>query len=112
MSRGILSTIYVRLANGASADDLRATLAKRYEDEPFVRVLGLGQAPQTRQVRGANHCLIGVSADRVEGSAIVMAVISNLMQGASAQEIQHINQMAGCTATSGTGQHPITHKAE
>src|SRR5690606_29384146 len=35
MNRGILSTIYVRLAPGTSPDDLRATLAERYAGEPF-----------------------------------------------------------------------------
>lgn len=107
MSRGILSTIYVRLANGASADDLRATLARRYADEPFVRVLGSGQAPQTRHVRGANHCLIAVFADRVKGRAIVMAVIDNLVKGASGQAIQNMNLMAGFAETSGLEQQPL-----
>ena len=42
MNRGILSTIYVRLAGMATADDLRATLAKRYAGEPFVARAGGG----------------------------------------------------------------------
>src|SRR3954470_15681079 len=67
MSRGILSTIYVKLANGATADALRKTLAERYAGEAFLRVLPAGQAPATRHVRGSNHCLIGVFADRVPG---------------------------------------------
>src|SRR6266404_3786998 len=37
MSRGILATIYVRLAKGGSAGDLRKILGDRYADEPFVR---------------------------------------------------------------------------
>jgi N-acetyl-gamma-glutamyl-phosphate reductase len=107
MSRGILSSIYVRLANGASADDLRSTLANRYDGEPFVRVLPAGQAPQTRHVRGSNHCLIGVFADRVKGRAIVMAVIDNLVKGASGQAIQNMNLMAGFAETAGLEQQPL-----
>lgn len=107
MSRGILSSIYVRLANGASADDLRATLGRRYQGEPFVRVLGAGQAPHTRHVRGSNHCLIGVFADRVPGRAILLSVIDNLVKGAAGQAIQNLNLMAGFAETAGLEQQPL-----
>src|SRR5262249_57606842 len=76
MSRGILSSIYVRLHNGTSVEDLRRTLEKRYEGEPFVRLLPAGQGPQTRHVRGSNHCLIGIFADRVPGPAILLSAIA------------------------------------
>lgn len=39
MSRGILETIYVKLVDGVSAQDLKAVLTKAYEGEPFVRIL-------------------------------------------------------------------------
>lgn len=107
MSRGILSSIYVRLAGGATADDLRATLAKRYAGEPFVRVLPAGQVPQTRHVRGSNHCLVGVFADRVPGRAILLSVIDNLVKGASGQAIQNLNLMAGFAETAGLEQQPL-----
>ncbi|HLI13395.1 MAG TPA: N-acetyl-gamma-glutamyl-phosphate reductase [Alphaproteobacteria bacterium] len=107
MNRGILSTIYVRLADGASADDLRATLAQRYEGEPFVRVVPKGVAPATRHVRGSNHCLIGVFADRVPGRAILLAAIDNLVKGASGQAIQNMNVMQGLAETTGLEQQPL-----
>ena len=107
MSRGILSSIYVRLADGASADDLRETLAKRYADEAFVRVLPAGQSPATRHVRGSNHCLIGVFADRVRGRAILVSVIDNLVKGASGQAVQNMNLMAGWAETTGLEQQPM-----
>lgn len=37
-SRGMESDCYVRLAGGASADDLRAALQQQYADETFVEV--------------------------------------------------------------------------
>jgi N-acetyl-gamma-glutamyl-phosphate reductase len=104
MSRGILSTIYVRLANGASADDLRRTLQERYDGEPFVRVLPAGTAPATRHVRGSNHCLIGVFADRVPGRAILLSAIDNLVKGASGQAVQNMNLLAGFPETAGLEQ--------
>ncbi len=52
------STIYVKLAGGASVDDLRHTLEQRYESERFVKVLAKGVVPHTRHVRGTNFCLV------------------------------------------------------
>ena len=104
MNRGVLSSIYVRLKGGASADDLRGILAKRYEGEPFVRVLPNGAAPATRHVRGSNLCLIGVFADRLKGHAIVLSAIDNLVKGASGQAIQNMNAMAGWPETTGLEQ--------
>lgn len=107
MNRGILSTIYVRLANGATAEDLRVTLEKRYAGEPFVRVVPKGFAPATRHVRGSNHCLIGVFADRVQGRAILISVLDNLVKGASGQAIQDMNVMRGLVETTGLEQPPL-----
>jgi N-acetyl-gamma-glutamyl-phosphate reductase len=107
MSRGILATIYVRLAKGGSAGDLRRILGERYAGEPFVRLLAEGQSPATRHVRGANHCLIGVFADRVPGRAIVLSAIDNLVKGASGQAVQNMNLMAGLPETAGLEQQPL-----
>ena len=107
MSRGILSSIYVKLANGASADDLRAALAKRYAEEPFVRVLAAGSSPATRHVRGTNNCLIAVFADRVKGRAIVLSAIDNLVKGASGQAIQNFNVQAGLPETMALQQEAL-----
>lgn len=107
MNRGILSSIYVRLADGVSADDVRAALARRYDNEPFVHVLAKGLAPATRHVRGSNNCLIGVFADRVPGRAIVLAVIDNLIKGASGQAIQNMNLVCGFDETTGLRQQPL-----
>ena len=107
MNRGILSTIYVRLANGTTADDLRATLAERYAGEPFVRVVPKGVAPATRHVRGSNHCLIGVFADRMPRRAILLSALDNLVKGASGQAIQNMNLMAGIAETTGLEQQPL-----
>ena len=101
MNRGILATIYVTLRDGAEAGDLRAALARRYRDEPFVRLMPQGQAPATRHVRGSNLCLIGVFADRAPGRAILVSALDNLVKGASGQALQNMNVMAGFDETAG-----------
>jgi N-acetyl-gamma-glutamyl-phosphate reductase len=107
MNRGILATTYVRLADGASVQDLRATLEGRFQDEPFVRVLAEGVAPATRHVRGSNHCLIGVFADRLPGRAILISAIDNLVKGASGQAVQNMNLACGFPEVTGLEQAPM-----
>ncbi len=104
MNRGILATTYVRLADGESAAELRRVLAERYDEEPFVSVLPPGGVPATRHVRGSNHCLIGVVADRAPGRAILISVIDNLVKGASGQAVQNMNLMTGLPETLGLEQ--------
>jgi N-acetyl-gamma-glutamyl-phosphate reductase len=99
MNRGLLSTIYVRLAPGATLGDLRAVLEGAYRDEPFVHVLPDGSLPATRHVRATNLCLIGLSRDRVANRAILVSALDNLVKGASGQAIQNMNAMLGIRET-------------
>ncbi|MGH7046471.1 MAG: N-acetyl-gamma-glutamyl-phosphate reductase [Stellaceae bacterium] len=99
MNRGILETIYVRLATGATLGDLRAVLEGAYQGERFVRVLPDGALPATRHVRGTNLCLVGLSRDRVRGRAILVSALDNLVKGASGQAIQNMNVMLGLPET-------------
>ncbi|KAF8072804.1 N-acetyl-gamma-glutamyl-phosphate reductase [Scenedesmus sp. PABB004] len=99
MSRGMQSTMYVKLAGGASVEDLRAKLAETYAGEPFVRVLEPGVVPHTRHVRGTNFCLVNVFPDRLPGRAIVISVIDNLVKGASGQAMQNLNLICGFPET-------------
>lgn len=100
MNRGILSTIYVKLAPGKSVADLRAALQAAYANEPFVRVGEEGEPPpSTHAVRGTNACVIGVFADRVAGHAVLVSAIDNLVKGASGQAVQNFNLMMGFPET-------------
>jgi N-acetyl-gamma-glutamyl-phosphate reductase len=104
MNRGILSTIYVRGMRGRTPADLHAVLLKYYAKEPFVHVLPFGETPQTRHVRGSNMTFIGVANDRIEGRAIVISALDNLVKGASGQAIQNMNLMLGYPETMGVDQ--------
>lgn len=107
MNRGILATIYVSLINGAGPEDLRVALAACYDREPFVHVLPAGRSPATRDVRGSNHCLLGVFPDRVPGRAILLSAIDNLVKGASGQAIQNMNVMCGLPEVMGLEQEAL-----
>lgn len=99
INRGELVTMVVETVH--SAAELRAQLGHRYAAEPFVHVLPEGVAPATRMVRGSNHAVINVFADRVPGRAIVIAAIDNLVKGSSGQAIQNMNVVFGLPETRG-----------
>lgn len=107
MNRGLLATIYVRVRDGATPQALHALLARRFAGEPFVHVLPFGATPATRHVRGSNHALIGVVADRRPGGAILVAAIDNLVKGASGQAVQNMNVLFDLPETSGLTQEPL-----
>jgi N-acetyl-gamma-glutamyl-phosphate reductase len=104
MSRGMLSTIYVTTRKGRSVEDVHAALSQAYAREPFIHVLPIGQAPQTRHVRGSNMMMIGVAADRVPGRVIIMSAIDNLVKGASGAAVQNMNVVMGYPETMGLDQ--------
>jgi N-acetyl-gamma-glutamyl-phosphate reductase len=104
MNRGIYSTIYVRGKRGRTPEDLHAILLKFYMKEPFVHVLPFGEVPQSRHVRGSNMTFIGVTKDRIEGRAIIISTLDNLVKGASGQAIQNMNLVLGYAETLGLEQ--------
>lgn len=101
MNRGMIATCHVSVIDGISIDMLRSSYVERYENSPFVHVLPKGQVPQTRHVRGSNHCQIGIFADRTPNSAVIVSVLDNLTKGSSGQAIQNYNLVQGWEETLG-----------
>ncbi len=101
MTRGILSTIYMRLTEEMSTADALALYGKFYENEPFVRVLPSGTYPQTKSVLGSNYCDVGLEVDTRTRRVVVMAAIDNLGKGAAGAVVQNLNLMFGLDETDG-----------
>ena len=102
-NRGILATVYVK----GDAQAIYDTFAKAYADEPFIELLPFGEAPSSHHVRGSNFCHIGVTQDRIEGRAIVIAALDNLTKGSSGQALQNANLMLGEDETTGLMMAPL-----
>ncbi len=107
MTRGIHSTLYAQLTVNGDVD-LQALFEKRYANEPFVDVLPKGVLPQTRSVKGSNHCRIAVERPQGRDTVVVMAVIDNLVKGASGQAVQCMNIMFGFAETTGLNIVPLS----
>jgi N-acetyl-gamma-glutamyl-phosphate reductase len=102
VSRGILETIYVPLAESVTPADAAGLWEEDYGEEPFVEVLGEG-TPTLRDVVGTNLVSIGVVPVAGVSSPLllVVAAIDNLMKGAAGQAVQNLNLMLGWSETEG-----------
>lgn len=98
MIRGIHATLYARLTQEV---DVQALYERRFANEPFVDVLPAGSQPDTRSVRGANQCRIAVHRPAGGDTLVVLAVIDNLVKGASGQAVQNMNIMFGLDEKTG-----------
>jgi N-acetyl-gamma-glutamyl-phosphate reductase len=105
MIRGIHATLYARLTDPGV--DLQALFEKRYAGEPFVDVMPSGSHPETRSVRSANICRLAVHRPQGGDTAVVLAVVDNLVKGAAGQAIQNMNLMCGLPETTGLAAPPL-----
>src|SRR5262245_4146885 len=99
IDRGIFETIYVRVPPGTTEETLGDVFESSYAGEPFVRIVGT-DLPQINHVVHTNFCDIGWRVDP-SGRAILIAVIDNLVKGASGQAVQNMNVMLGEPETAG-----------
>jgi len=98
ITRGILSTIYVRLASSARSKNITqvVTLFRDfYAHAPLVRVYGEGSLPEIQSVAHTNYTDLGFALDSATGRLIVVSALDNLGKGAAGQAIQNMNLMFG-----------------
>lgn len=101
MSRGIIATVYATLEKPMTAEEAHALYEAHYKDEPFVRVLPLGETATTKNVRGSNFCDISVHV--VNGGKLLemVAALDNMVKGAAGQAIENMNLLYGFPETAG-----------
>ncbi len=101
VSRGMVSTMYIRRTGTVSAEELRQGYRDFYKDEPFVTILPAGSFPDTAHVRGTNMCTVSVEVDERTDQIIIMSSLDNLVKGASGAAVQNMNLMTGLDETAG-----------
>ena len=100
LDRGILSSVYTRLAPGTTVAAVAAAFERAYADAPFVRLTG-DSLPEIKHVAHSNFCDIGWKVDAATGRVFVVSVIDNLVKGAAGQAIQNFNVMFGFNQKAG-----------
>lgn len=98
---GICTTTFAQLQPGVTIDQISAALHSAYDSAPFVRLLGVNQSPDTKNVTGTNFVDIGWSYDARAGQLILMSTEDNIGKGASGQAVQNMNLICGFEATAG-----------
>lgn len=100
VSRGMLSTIYVSLAQELSPQAAHSLFAESYANEPLVWLLPPGQLAAMAHTQRTNLCAISVTSVTPR-QLILCSSIDNLGKGAAGQAIQNFNVMFGITETEG-----------
>jgi len=93
MSRGILTTLFVRMNQSISSQEIFERFQETYSNEPFIRLLPEGEYPNTRHVTGTNQCEIGLAPTSSPRVFTIFTAIDNLGKGAAGQAIQNMNLM-------------------
>lgn len=101
MTRGILSSVYFKLADGADPHAVTAAYQSAYADTPFGEVLDAGNYPSTKQVANTNRFALGIAISKGSGQVAVICAIDNLIKGAAGQGIQCMNLMLGLPEETG-----------
>ena len=101
VTRGILSTVYVRLNARRTLGQVVSLFAKFYAESPFVRVYEEGALPEIQAVAGTPFADLGFALDESTGRLIVVSALDNLSKGAASQAVQNMNLMFGFPQESG-----------
>ncbi len=107
MPRGILSTCYANLKDGVTAEQVDQAFQAIYGEEFFIRLLGRGGYPATKNTRGSNFCDIAWHIDPRTNRVIVVSALDNLVKGAAGQAVQNMNVMFGLDEKAGLTQAPL-----
>jgi len=108
MTRGILSSCYATLKDGAIAsgpsgvEEIRALYKSFYKEEPFVQVVDA--SPMTKHTLGNNNCIIYPTVDLRTNRLMAISCLDNLVKGAAGQAIQNMNIMFGLSESEGLEQ--------
>ena len=98
ITRGMLSTIYVELAQDLFPAQAQALFADTYAAESLVRVLPAGELASFAHTQNTNGCAISVTAVNSR-RLILCSSIDNLGKGAAGQAVQNFNVMFGFEET-------------
>ena len=101
VTRGILSTVYVRLNQPRSLGQVVSLFRQFYEPSPLVRVYEGGSLPEIQAVANTQFADLGFALDEATRRLIVASALDNLGKGAAGQAVQNMNLMFGLPEESG-----------
>ena len=100
LNRGILETIYARVAPGTPSAAIGEAFRAAYAGAPCVR-LWSESLPEIKHVAYTPFCDIGWRLDEPSGRLVIVACLDNLLKGAASQAVQNFNLMCGLDERAG-----------
>ena len=94
LDRGILETIYVKVAPGTTAEQISDAYQRAYADAPFVRLTG-DTLPEIKHVAWTNFCDLGWRYEAASRRLVIIACLDNLVKGAAGSALQNFNVAYG-----------------
>ncbi len=97
ITRGILSTVYVRLSESSavgSAQEAAELFKDFYGQAPLVRVYDSG-LPEIQAVAHTNYADLGFGLEPRTRRLVVVSALDNLGKGAAGQAVENMNLMVG-----------------
>ncbi|MBK1883547.1 N-acetyl-gamma-glutamyl-phosphate reductase [Luteolibacter pohnpeiensis] len=101
LNAGIVTTTTAKLLPGVAPERIGEALESAYAESEFVRLLGRGGCPDTKNVARTNFIDIGWQFDARTGRVILLSAEDNLGKGAGGQAVQSFNLMHGFPETAG-----------
>ncbi len=99
--QGMMITTHILLKKGLDAEKVKEQYKEVYKDCKFVEVVD--DIPDIHAVQGNNKCLIGGFEIDENNQLVIVAVLDNLIKGASGQAVQNMNIMLGFDEMEGLG---------
>lgn len=93
--RGILSTIYLRLATRMEPETIERCIRDFYATSPMVRTHAAGSLPDIQRVAHTSYCDLGFTLAPDGKRLVLVSTLDNLLKGASGQAVQNMNLMCG-----------------
>lgn len=101
INRGILSTCYAMLSDGATKEKIRAAYEEFYRDEYFIRLLPDGACADIHDIKYSNFCDISLHIDTRANRLVAVSAIDNMVKGAAGQAVQNMNIIFGLDEKTG-----------
>jgi len=92
--RGIMCTAHILLKKEIKKQEIIKLFEDYYKKEPFVKIIK-NKIPELKDIQKTNYCHIGGFEMDDNNQLVIVAVIDNLLKGASGQAIQNMNLMFG-----------------
>ncbi len=98
ITRGLLSTIYVRLSESRPVESVVELFQSFYAQAPMVRVWREG-TPEIQSAAYTNYADLGFALEASTRRLIIVSALDNLGKGAAGQAVQNMNLMCGFEET-------------